>query len=85
MILPSVFTYYLVLLLFFPFFKMQSLSQFAVELGFLIEEYAGGKGKFPPRKRRKKNVLYICTIEKANMLVRILELKEVKHPAGIIC
>ena len=49
--------------------QIQSLSQFAVELGFLIEEYAGSKGKFPPTKRRMKNVLYVCTIEKANTLV----------------
>ncbi|XP_078487800.1 helicase POLQ-like [Ciona intestinalis] len=52
--------------------KIQSLAQFAVELGFLVEEYAAGKGRFPPRKRRKRNVLYVCTIEKANTLVNSL-------------
>ncbi|XP_031559584.1 helicase POLQ-like isoform X2 [Actinia tenebrosa] len=49
--------------------KVQSLAHLAVELDFVIEEYAGNKGRFPPCKRRKKRTLYIATIEKANGLV----------------
>ena len=40
------------------------MSLFAVDLEFLVEEYAASKGKFPPRKRRKKKSLYVATIEK---------------------
>ncbi|UYV83104.1 SMARCAL1 [Cordylochernes scorpioides] len=32
--------------------KVRSLSQFAVDLNFHIEEYAGDRGAIPPRKRR---------------------------------
>nr|CAB3252502.1 helicase POLQ-like [Phallusia mammillata] len=52
--------------------KVQSIALFAMECDFLVEEYAGSKGRFPPRKRRSKNVLYICTMEKANSLVNSL-------------
>uniref|UniRef100_A0A6E8WA03 Helicase POLQ-like n=1 Tax=Anopheles coluzzii TaxID=1518534 RepID=A0A6E8WA03_ANOCL len=49
--------------------KMIALSPFALELQFLLEEYSGGKGQCPPRKRRKKNTIFVCTIEKALLLL----------------
>ncbi|XP_011871560.1 PREDICTED: helicase POLQ-like [Vollenhovia emeryi] len=52
--------------------KVQSMAILALKLGFLIEEYAGTKGRYPPIKRRKKNSIYICTIEKALGLVNSL-------------
>ncbi|KYQ59297.1 Helicase POLQ-like protein [Trachymyrmex zeteki] len=51
---------------------VQSMAILALKLGFLIEEYAGTKGRYPPIKRRRKNSLYICTIEKALGLVNSL-------------
>lgn len=48
--------------------KVQDMMPFAVEFKFLIEEYCAGKGSVPPVKRRKKNVIYICTIEKSQIL-----------------
>lgn len=44
--------------------KLWALSPFAVQLEFLLEEYAAGKGTLPPRKRRKKRSIYVATIEK---------------------
>lgn len=49
--------------------KVWSLSPFAVSLNFLVEEYAAGKGKCPPRKRRNKKSVFVCTIEKCLVLL----------------
>jgi DEAD/DEAH box helicase len=49
--------------------KIWAMSPFAVGLEFLVEEYASGKGKCPPRKRRKKNSIFIATIEKSLALI----------------
>lgn len=49
--------------------KIWALSPFAVELEFLLEEYAAGKGTLPPRKRRQKKSIYIATIEKGLALL----------------
>lgn len=38
---------------------------------FYVEEYVGGKGKYPPTKHKKKSV-YVCTIEKAAGLIESL-------------
>ncbi|GAB0089173.1 helicase POLQ-like [Sergentomyia squamirostris] len=61
--------------------KISALAPFAVELGFLVEEYAGRNGECPPRQRRKKKSIYIATIEKSlcviNSLIEAGRLREI--------
>nr|XP_054763892.1 helicase POLQ-like [Lytechinus pictus] len=64
--------------------KVTSLTPLAVELGFLVEEYAGSKGSIPPRKRRKKHALYVCTIEKAHTLVNCMIQEERMKEIGLV-
>ncbi|CAH0386882.1 unnamed protein product [Bemisia tabaci] len=65
--------------------KVRALSPFGVELNFVVEEYAGGKGVFPPVKRRRKRIIYVATIEKASGLVNNLyETGRLEEEIGLI-
>lgn len=60
--------------------KMRTLSSLAVSLNFGVEEYAGNRGTFPPRKRKSKQVIYIATLEKAHGIINsLLELGRISE------
>jgi len=52
--------------------KIRTLSSLAVALNFAVEEFAGTRGTFPPRKRDAKRVIYIATLEKAHGIINSL-------------
>ena len=52
--------------------QVRDLTPFALALEFVVEEYAGGRGKTPPIMRRRKKVVYVATIEKASGLINSL-------------
>ena len=64
--------------------KIKALTPFALALGFYLEEYAGPKGRFPPIKRRHRNTLYVCTIEKAHALFNSLVAEGREKEVGLM-
>lgn len=52
--------------------QVRSLASFGLDLEFYVEEYVGGKGKYPPTKHFKKRSVYVCTTEKAAGLIESL-------------
>ncbi|CAG9801302.1 unnamed protein product [Chironomus riparius] len=65
--------------------KVQEMMSLAVEFDFLIEEYCAGKGSLPPVKRRNKNSIYICTIEKGQILLdSLLESKRIAEVSLVV-
>ncbi|XP_046430491.1 helicase POLQ-like isoform X1 [Neodiprion fabricii] len=64
--------------------KVRSLAPFALALDFLVEEYAAGNGQYPPRKRRRKHTIYVCTIEKGLGLVNSLIENQRLHEVGMV-
>jgi POLQ-like helicase len=52
--------------------KLTALRPFAESLNFVLEEYAGGRGPVPVKKRKSMRTLYLATIEKANIIITSL-------------
>merc|ERR1719341_439237 len=64
--------------------KVRALAPFALELGFHLQEYAGARGIFPPKKRLHKRDLFVCTIEKAHSLFNSLVLEGRREEVGLL-
>ena len=56
----------------FLLLQIRGMSELAVELDFLVEEYAGSRGSYPPKKRQRRKSIYVATIEKASGLINSL-------------
>nr|CAD2135101.1 unnamed protein product [Meloidogyne enterolobii] len=64
--------------------KIVSLSRLSEKLGFIIEEYAASKGRFPPIKHRNAYSIYVCTIEKAKGLINSMLEKGRMNEIGMV-
>jgi POLQ-like helicase len=63
--------------------KVVSLSIFEEKLNICIEEYANTRGRIPPLRRSIPSV-YVCTIEKANILVNQLIAEDRINEIGLV-
>lgn len=54
-------------MVFCVFVQVQELTPFAAKFDFTVEEYAASKGRLPPHQRKKRNVVYVATIEKVTL------------------
>lgn len=64
--------------------KLWALAPFAVQLDFLLEEYAAGKGALPPRRRRDKKSIFVATIEKGLALLDSLIETDRANEIGLV-
>ncbi|XP_028966525.1 helicase POLQ-like [Galendromus occidentalis] len=64
--------------------KVRALANLGIELGFLVEEYAGSIGKIPPVKRKKRPSIYVATIEKAHFLINALVRTQRLEELGLV-
>lgn len=64
--------------------KIWSLSPMAVAMNFLIQQMAAGKGRCPPLKRRTKNTVFVCTIEKSLALIDSLIESDRANEIGLV-